>query len=190
VTDRLLPEEVRVVRLERGLSLREAARVTGLTKETLGDIERGVRNPHPQTLKRIADGYGVTVGRFLKKSPEEMISSPESPSGPKIYTEPSPPYRAPGNILGSIVWEINRRLDRIGWGDTAELSKYFLWMLHEELETYARILADIRSAAPTDPVASATATKVEEIKERVESEYKRRFSSAPFGGSGIMLWPE
>jgi transcriptional regulator with XRE-family HTH domain len=85
--DRFLPEEIRVARIELGISLREAAKRTGVTKETLSDIERGIRMPHPSTIKKIADGYGVPTSRFLK-SRQEVLSS-------LGFREPSPPEPGP-----------------------------------------------------------------------------------------------
>jgi transcriptional regulator with XRE-family HTH domain len=69
----LLPESLRMARMERGLSLRKAAALTGVTKETLSDLERGRRSPHPPTLFKIAQGYGVEVRDLLE---------PESPKAP------------------------------------------------------------------------------------------------------------
>lgn len=85
--DRFLPEEVLVARIELGINLREAAKRTGLTKETISDIERGIRMPHPQTLKKIAEGYGVPISQFLKTR-EEAIARPKSQA--PILPEPPP----------------------------------------------------------------------------------------------------
>ncbi len=56
-----LPENLRVLRAERGLTLGEAASLTGVRPGTLSEIERGLRHPHHTTLSRIAAGYGVPV---------------------------------------------------------------------------------------------------------------------------------
>jgi transcriptional regulator with XRE-family HTH domain len=53
-----LAHKLRVLRAERGLTLREAASLTGVAKETISDIERGLRHPHDPTLAKIAKGYG------------------------------------------------------------------------------------------------------------------------------------
>jgi transcriptional regulator with XRE-family HTH domain len=66
-----LAARLRRVRLERGLSLRGAATETGVTKETLSDLERARRHPHPPTLAKIADGYGVEISDLLGPMVEE-----------------------------------------------------------------------------------------------------------------------
>jgi transcriptional regulator with XRE-family HTH domain len=60
-----LAHKVRVLRAERGLTLREAASLTGVAKETISDIERGLRHPHDPTLAKIARGYDVPVEELL-----------------------------------------------------------------------------------------------------------------------------
>jgi transcriptional regulator with XRE-family HTH domain len=60
-----LASRLRRVRLERGLSLRGAAVQVGVTKETLSDLERARRHPHPPTLAKIAKGYGVEISDLL-----------------------------------------------------------------------------------------------------------------------------
>jgi transcriptional regulator with XRE-family HTH domain len=62
-----LAHRLRVLRAERGLTLREAASLTGVAKETISDIERGLRHPHDPTLAKIAKGYGVPVGDLLEE---------------------------------------------------------------------------------------------------------------------------
>ncbi len=60
-----LAARLRRARLERGLTLRQAATQTGVTKETLSDLERARRQPHPPTLHKIAEGYGVEIRDLL-----------------------------------------------------------------------------------------------------------------------------
>ncbi len=67
MTQGSLPHRLRVLRAERGLTLREAASRTGVAKETISDIERGLRHPHDPTLAKIAKGYGVSVGDLLEE---------------------------------------------------------------------------------------------------------------------------
>src|SRR5215203_2110555 len=62
-----LAHRLRVLRAERGLTLREAASLTGVAKETISDIERALRHPHTPTLAKIAKGYGVPVDELLEE---------------------------------------------------------------------------------------------------------------------------
>jgi transcriptional regulator with XRE-family HTH domain len=62
-----LAVRLRVLRAERGLTLREAASLTGVAKETISDIERGLRHPHDPTVAKIAKGYGVPVEELFEE---------------------------------------------------------------------------------------------------------------------------
>jgi transcriptional regulator with XRE-family HTH domain len=76
-----LGHKLRVLRAERGLTLREAASETGVAKETISDIERGVRHPHDVTLSKIAQGYGVPVEELLEE-PVPLADAPPPPGHP------------------------------------------------------------------------------------------------------------
>ena len=55
-------ERLRMLRVERGLSLSQLAKLAGVRKGTLVDIERGrTLMPHHDTLARIAAVFGMTV---------------------------------------------------------------------------------------------------------------------------------
>jgi transcriptional regulator with XRE-family HTH domain len=73
-----LAHKIRVLRAERGLTLREAASLTGVAKETINDIERGIRHPHDVTLAKLARGYEVPVEDLLE---EPALPLTESPGG-------------------------------------------------------------------------------------------------------------
>ena len=60
-----LPTRLRVLRAQHGLHLTEAARKLGIGRDTLSDLERGVRRPAFPTLKKISEGYGVPVEELL-----------------------------------------------------------------------------------------------------------------------------
>jgi transcriptional regulator with XRE-family HTH domain len=69
-----LARKLRVLRAERGLTLREAEQLTSVDKDTLSKIERGLRHPYDVTLSKLARGYGVPVEDLL----EEPISLAEA----------------------------------------------------------------------------------------------------------------
>jgi transcriptional regulator with XRE-family HTH domain len=62
-----LARKLRVLRVERGLTLREAEKLTGVDKDTLSKIERGLRHPYDVTLSKLAKGYGVPVEELLEE---------------------------------------------------------------------------------------------------------------------------
>jgi len=74
-----LPMKLRVLRAERGLTMQEAEEVTGVARETIGELERGLRNPHDVTLSKLAAGYGVPVGELLELAGK--VEAPQEESG-------------------------------------------------------------------------------------------------------------
>ena len=79
MTQESLSRRLRVLRAERGLTLREAASRTGVAKETISDIERGLRHPHDPTLAKIAKGYGVPVQDLLEEPEFSLAGKAEAP---------------------------------------------------------------------------------------------------------------
>jgi transcriptional regulator with XRE-family HTH domain len=76
-----LARKLRVLRAERGLTLREAEQLTGVDKDTLSKIERGLRHPYDVTLSKLAKGYGVLVEDLLEE-PVPLAEDPESRPAP------------------------------------------------------------------------------------------------------------
>src|SRR4051812_28557184 len=76
----LLPRKLRLLRAEQKLSLRQAAKITGLAKETLSDLERGRRHPNDVTLAKVAEGYGISVEELfdleVESTEEPVLASP------------------------------------------------------------------------------------------------------------------
>lgn len=61
----LVARNARRFRLERGMSLGELARRSGLSKQTLSKIEQGVGNPTVETLAMLGAALDVTARRLL-----------------------------------------------------------------------------------------------------------------------------
>jgi transcriptional regulator with XRE-family HTH domain len=57
--------EVRAIRVERGLSQLELARVSGLHRSYVGGIERGERNPSLTNIARLAEALDTPVAGLL-----------------------------------------------------------------------------------------------------------------------------
>lgn len=57
---------VKQLREERGLSQRAFSDSIGMSHTYLADIERGSRNVSIDNVKRIADGFGITVGDLFQ----------------------------------------------------------------------------------------------------------------------------
>ena len=82
-----LGRRLRLMRAERGLSLREAARRAGVVKETISDIERGHTHPYDVTLAKLAHAYDVPVEDLLEEpvlAGKADAPSPGPADSPKI----------------------------------------------------------------------------------------------------------
>jgi transcriptional regulator with XRE-family HTH domain len=78
-----LARKLRVLRAARGITLREAEELTGVTRETLGALEHGQRGAYTNTLQKIAEGYGITVGELLEEPAVASLGKAEAPdTGP------------------------------------------------------------------------------------------------------------
>jgi transcriptional regulator with XRE-family HTH domain len=56
--------DLRTARLNRGLSIRQAARETGVAEPTIRRLEAG-EGAHPANAKKVADYFGVQVVDLL-----------------------------------------------------------------------------------------------------------------------------
>ncbi|OTA20376.1 XRE family transcriptional regulator [Xenorhabdus beddingii] len=61
-----LAEKFKLLRASRGLSLSQAAKLTGVSKAMLGQIERGQSSPTISTLWKIATGFNIAFSTFLE----------------------------------------------------------------------------------------------------------------------------
>lgn len=61
------------IRKKRGLSLDKVARLSGVSKAMLAQIEKGKSNPTVTTLWKIANGLQVSFSTFLKESEKNPI---------------------------------------------------------------------------------------------------------------------
>lgn len=60
--------KLREVRLDMGLSQEELHEMTGVSRDTISRLETGDRpNPHPRTLRKLAQALGVSVADIRKR---------------------------------------------------------------------------------------------------------------------------
>lgn len=72
-------EKLKTIRATRGLSLDDAAALTGVSKPMLGQIERGQSVPTVTTLWKIATGLKTPLSAFLEEPQAEYaIATPDS----------------------------------------------------------------------------------------------------------------
>ena len=60
---------LRVIREERGVSIRALARISGLSANALSMIERGLTSPSVSTLHKVAEGLEVPITAFFRQEP-------------------------------------------------------------------------------------------------------------------------
>ena len=85
-------KELKSIRQQRGLTLDEAAALTGVSKPMLGQIERGQSSPTINTLWKIATGLKLPLSALLREQeggfaavrPSDMI--PEENGAMRAYT--------------------------------------------------------------------------------------------------------
>lgn len=75
-------EKIKNLRKTSNMSLRELAQITGLSKTTLGDLEKDVKNPSLETLEKIALAFGITPAELLRETetPEDLMKSAKDSS--------------------------------------------------------------------------------------------------------------
>jgi transcriptional regulator with XRE-family HTH domain len=57
---------LRTLRKERALSQRDLARVSGVGPVTISELERGVREAQPRTIRKLAEALGVEPKELMK----------------------------------------------------------------------------------------------------------------------------
>jgi len=103
-----LARNLRVLRAERGVPLTEAAQRIGVTRETLGALERGKHGAHTSTLEKIASYYGTTVSALLEepvqKAKSRLTPEEHAKTVKKLAKPPHPVYvDNPPNKVATVV---------------------------------------------------------------------------------------
>lgn len=69
-------ENIKRIRKEKGLTQKQLGAKCGMAESTLRQYEIGYRNPKIITLRRIADGLGVTLGELIGDDYQSVYSDP------------------------------------------------------------------------------------------------------------------
>ena len=67
-----ISERLRVIREERGLSIRALGRLSGLSANALSVIERGLSSPSVSTLYKISTALEIPVTAFFEDNPSQQ----------------------------------------------------------------------------------------------------------------------
>jgi transcriptional regulator with XRE-family HTH domain len=74
-------------RLRRGLTLEATGYISGVHESTVSRVERGKVDPDPETVVKLARGYGVSVRKFrelldaTKRARSVGVTDEEVPAG-------------------------------------------------------------------------------------------------------------
>ena len=83
-----LGDVIRKLRTEKGLSPGQLAKLSGVSRPYLWQLESGGKtNPSFEVLEKLAHCLGVTVSDFSEAEPGEVGSSDELPSGLSLFYE-------------------------------------------------------------------------------------------------------
>ena len=66
----MLSEKLKTIRKKRGITQEEVAEFLRVKRQTYGAYERGVSTPDSQTLKKLADYFGVSTEYFFRDEKE------------------------------------------------------------------------------------------------------------------------
>lgn len=70
-------ERLKATRQKAGLTQREVAARLGITYQSYGQYERGLRKPKHETIEKIADALGCSVYEFIDATPKEVKRNSE-----------------------------------------------------------------------------------------------------------------
>ena len=88
MTQGSLAQKLRILRAQRGLTVKDASAIIGVNRHTLRSLELGEHEPGYPTLRKIADGYGVPV-EDLMEDPVGVgkAEAPWAPTGPSEFSK-------------------------------------------------------------------------------------------------------
>jgi transcriptional regulator with XRE-family HTH domain len=81
MTQKSLADRLRLLRAQRGLTVKDAAQQVGVDRHTLRRIELGTQEAQYPTLAKIADGYDVPVEELLEE-PVAAVKAEAPEAGP------------------------------------------------------------------------------------------------------------
>ena len=89
---------LKTLRKDRGLSLDALAKLSGVSKAMLGQIERQESSPTISTLWKIASGLDASFSAFFASGPDDRENSDNFPRDPDMKVKAIFPYSADTRI--------------------------------------------------------------------------------------------
>lgn len=75
-----MPNRIRQLRKQKGITMKQLGSVVGLAESTISQYENGKREPDNETLLRFGEFFGVTVGYLLGVDEPQPVSIPTAPN--------------------------------------------------------------------------------------------------------------
>lgn len=91
-----LGHRIQTLRSDAGMSIGALARAAGLAKTSISNIEGGLSNPSLETLWRLADALGVSLGALLHTDAGDRIQVIRSGQGA--------PFSSPSGLSGRLLF--------------------------------------------------------------------------------------
>jgi transcriptional regulator with XRE-family HTH domain len=115
-------ESVRRMRREKGLSQQELADLAGVGQDSISAIETGKHEPHPRTLRKLANALGVEVADFFREPAVPLAETPET--GPTEAEVEEERHVIP-QAASSIKWHIEgmKKLKELREAELEEIGK-------------------------------------------------------------------
>ncbi len=86
-TDRRLARRLGALRAERGWSLDELTRRSGISRASLSRLENGDVSPTASVLGKLCGAYGMTMSRLLRMVEDDFVAL-IPPSAQPVWTDP------------------------------------------------------------------------------------------------------
>jgi transcriptional regulator with XRE-family HTH domain len=167
--------ELRLARVRAGMTLREAEEETGVSKDTISRIERGLRAPQPLTVGRLAKAYGSPVKELLEESSAPLAEDPPQKQSREERVE----ERVQELIESPSFWAAKEKIEA---GQQAEVSETLVSYMKRRSKIYEDELKDPNS--PHFRSATAAALWAEALHQEAGMLLKLAIEEAkPFFGS-------
>ncbi len=86
--DRQLADRLRALRAERGWSLDELARRSGVSRTTLSRLENAETSPTAAVLGRLCAAHGLTLSRLMRMIEDDLVALVR-PADQPVYADPA-----------------------------------------------------------------------------------------------------
>jgi transcriptional regulator with XRE-family HTH domain len=84
--------KLRRIRAEKGLTMDALEERTGVSKRTISEIERGMRDPQTLTLAKLANALGVDLDELVEEEAPKAQAPPPPEDGERGSKKPEPSF--------------------------------------------------------------------------------------------------